>query len=147
MTDRRASAGGAPAPRRPAARTIDRRVSAGGAPAPRRPAARTIDRRASAGGAPAPRRPAARTTERPAGSRHLRTMTVRLVGLVSIVWTLAAFAPAPYSSPILFPAGAHVPRPVQELAWRVIETRCSYQQFEREQRTFWAYDTRATKLE
>jgi len=74
-------------------------------------------------------------------------MTVRLVGLVSIVWTLAAFAPAPYSSPILFPAGAHVPRPVQELAWRVIETRCSYQQFEREQRTFWAYDTRATKLE
>src|SRR5262249_24185433 len=42
---------------------ITRRASAGGAPAPRRPAARTalITRRASAGGAPAPRRPAART--------------------------------------------------------------------------------------
>src|SRR5262249_33211427 len=38
-------------------------ASAGGAPAPRRPAARTtFDPRASAGGAPAPRRPAARTT-------------------------------------------------------------------------------------
>src|SRR5438094_361474 len=42
---------------------IQRRASAGGAPAPRRPAARTtLQRRASAGGAPAPRRPAARTT-------------------------------------------------------------------------------------
>ena len=38
-------------------------ASAGGAPAPRQPAARTTsDSRASAGGAPAPRQPAARTT-------------------------------------------------------------------------------------
>src|SRR5262245_20696837 len=58
------SAGGAPAPRRPAARKILLRLtSAGGAPAPRRPAARKILLRlTSAGGAPAPRRPAARKT-------------------------------------------------------------------------------------
>jgi hypothetical protein len=83
---------------------------------------------------------------RPAGSRQLRSRTGRLVGLASILWALAGFAPAPYGSPILFPAGTEVPRPVQELAWRVIETRCGYQGFEREQRTFWAYDTRATKV-
>jgi hypothetical protein len=84
---------------------------------------------------------------RRAGSRPLRSTTVGLVGLVSIVWSLAGFAPAPYRSPILFPAGTDVPRPVQELAWRIIETRCSYQRFELEQRTFWAYDTRATKVD
>src|SRR5882762_680042 len=63
---RLASDGGAPAPRRPAARTtvVLRLASDGGAPAPRRPAARTtvVLRLASDGGAPAPRRPAARTT-------------------------------------------------------------------------------------
>ena len=37
--------------------------------------------------------------------------------------------------------------PVQEFAWRVIETRCSYQGYERGQRTFWAYNTQATKLD
>src|SRR5437867_3752917 len=48
---------------------ISSRASAGGAPAPRRLAARTaICRRASAGGAPAPRRLAARTTGFSAGS-------------------------------------------------------------------------------
>jgi len=30
--------------------------------------------------------------------------------------------------------------------WRVIETRCNYQAYEREQRSFWAYDARAMKL-
>ena len=72
---------------------------------------------------------------------------MRLAGLVSLLWTLAGFAPNPYGSPILFPAGTDVPRPVQELAWRIIETRCNYQGFERAQRTFWAYDTRATKVD
>src|SRR5437762_11986633 len=90
--DRRASAGGAPAPRRPAARTpsIDRRASAGGAPAPRRPAARTpsIDRRASAGGAPAPRRPAASIP-------RYWALTVRVPGdlsewLTHLAWELGA---------------------------------------------------------
>src|SRR5262249_43943190 len=76
-----------------------------------------------------------------------RSMIPRLVGLASLAWALAAFAPAPYGSPILFPAGTPVPRLVQELAWRIIETRCSYQRYEREERTFWAYETRATKLD
>src|SRR5262245_12107672 len=82
-----------------------------------------------------------------AGSTHRQSRTARLVGLVSIVGALAGFAPAPCGSPILFPAGTDVPRPVQELAWRVIETRCHYQRFERQQRTFWAYDTRATEMD
>ena len=84
---------------------------------------------------------------RRAGSSHLRSTMSRLVALLSIPWALAGFVPAPYGSPILFPAGTDVPRPVQELAWRVIETRCTYQRFEREQRTFWAYDTRTTKVD
>src|SRR4030095_12759575 len=40
-----------------------------------------------------------------------------------------------------------VPRPVQEFAWRVIETRCNYQRYEREQRSFWAYNAQATKVD
>jgi hypothetical protein len=39
-----------------------------------------------------------------------------------------------------------VPRRVQEFAWRVIETRCNYQAHEREQRSCWAYDARATRV-
>ena len=57
-----ASDGGAPAPRRPAARPTSPLASDGGAPAPRRPAARPTSPLASDGGAPAPRRPAARHT-------------------------------------------------------------------------------------
>src|SRR5262245_5129189 len=82
-----------------------------------------------------------------ARSPYPQSTTVRLVGLVSLVSALVGFAPAPYGSPIVFAAGTDVPRPVQELAWRVIETRCNYQGYEREQRTFWAYDTRATKVD
>jgi hypothetical protein len=43
----------------------------------------------------------------------------------------------------LFAAGAPVPRSVQAFAWHVIETRCGYQAYEREQRSFLAYDARA----
>src|SRR5712692_7953897 len=56
-----ASDGGAPAPRRPAARISGLLASDGGTPAPRRPAARISGLLASDGGTPAPRRPAART--------------------------------------------------------------------------------------
>src|SRR5205823_1193864 len=60
-----ASDGGAPAPRRPAARPAGLSLASdGGAPAPRRPAARPAGLSlASDGGAPAPRRPAARSAE------------------------------------------------------------------------------------
>ena len=40
-----------------------------------------------------------------------------------------------------------MPRPVQEFAWRVIETRCGYQSYERERRSFWAYDARASRID
>src|SRR5438067_9167908 len=85
----RASAGGAPAPRRPAARTALRmRASAGGAPAPRRPAARTALRmRASAGGAPAPRRPAARTTS---ALRRFAKLRLDLVAGLHVLQRFAA---------------------------------------------------------
>jgi hypothetical protein len=49
-------------------------------------------------------------------------------------------------SRILFTINSAVPRSVQEFAWRVIETRCNYQAYEREQRSFWAYDARVMKL-
>jgi hypothetical protein len=48
---------------------------------------------------------------------------------------------------ILFAAGTDVPRTVQEFAWRVIETRCNFSGSEREQRSFWAYDARARRVD
>ena len=63
------------------ASSIHKRASADGAPASRRPAARTsIHKRASAGGAPAPRRPAARTSgrvDRPGRRNLARACRVR----------------------------------------------------------------------
>ena len=47
---------------------------------------------------------------------------------------------------ILFPRNTPVPLSVQVFAWQVIETRCNYLGYEREQRSFWAYDTRATTV-
>ena len=36
---------------------------------------------------------------------------------------------------------------MQAFAWRVIETRCNYQPFEREQRSFWAFHTQASRVD
>jgi hypothetical protein len=44
---------------------------------------------------------------------------------------------------ILFPRGTAVPPSVQAFAWRIVQARCNFLAFEREQRSFWAYDTRA----
>ena len=74
-------------------------------------------------------------------------MMVRLIGLVLMLCALTGFTPVPYGSKILFAGGTDVPRPVQERAWRVIETHCDYQRYELEQRSFWAYDTHATKID
>jgi hypothetical protein len=70
----------------------------------------------------------------------------RMVSLVALLCALAGFAAAPIDSRILFPRNATVPRSVQEFAWRVIETRCNYQAYEREQRSFWAYDAQARRV-
>jgi hypothetical protein len=63
-----------------------------------------------------------------------------------VLGALAGFAPVP-GSRILFAPEPSVPRPVQELAWRVIETRCDYSSYEREQRSFWAYDAQVRKTD
>jgi hypothetical protein len=68
------------------------------------------------------------------------------VSLVAVLWAPAGFAAAPTDSRITFPAGTPVPRPVQEFAWRVIETRCNYQAYERADRSFFAYDARVTRI-
>jgi hypothetical protein len=62
------------------------------------------------------------------------------------VCALTGFAAAPAHSRIQFADDSTVPRSVQEFAWRVIETRCNYQPYEREQRSFWAYDARARRI-
>ena len=70
----------------------------------------------------------------------------RMMSLVTMLCALAGFAAAPTDSRILFPDDATVPRSVQEFAWQVIETRCNYQPYEREQRSFWAYDAQARRV-
>jgi hypothetical protein len=67
------------------------------------------------------------------------------MGLALILSAWAGLAFAATDSRILFPGTTSVPRAAQEFAWRVIETRCNYQSYEREQRTFWAYQTKATR--
>ena len=71
----------------------------------------------------------------------------RLVMLVPLLCGLAGFAAVPSDSRILFTRDTAVPPSVQEFAWRVIETRCNYQRYERDQRSFWAYDAQARKVD
>jgi hypothetical protein len=69
-------------------------------------------------------------------------------GMVSLALMLCAgagFSTVPVHARILFAADTAVPRPVQEFAWQVIETRCNYPPYERERRSFWAYDARAAR--
>ena len=70
----------------------------------------------------------------------------RMVTLALMSWALAGFSAVPADAGIVFAADSAVPRPVQAFAWRVIETRCNYQAYEREQRSFWAYDTQARRV-
>jgi len=79
---------------------------------------------------------------RPRGGDVMR----RMVSLVTMLCALAGLAATPIDSRILFHRNAPVPRSVQEFAWRVIETRCNYQSYEREQRSFWAYDAQARRV-
>jgi hypothetical protein len=54
---------------------------------------------------------------------------------------------APGDAQVLFPRGSGVPRPVQDFAWQVIDTRCRYQAHERAQRAFWVHAVRTQSLE
>ena len=76
-----------------------------------------------------------------------RSLTLALMLMVPMLSAAAGFAAGPTDSRILFARQTEVPRPVQEFAWRVIETRCTYQSYERQQRSFWAYDAHARKVE
>ena len=40
-----------------------------------------------------------------------------------------------------------MPGPVQDFAWKVIDTRCSYQTHERAQRVFWTYAVRTQSID
>ena len=71
----------------------------------------------------------------------------KIVSLALVPCAFAGFAATPVDSRILFARDTDVPRPVQQFAWWVIETRCNYQRYELEQRRFWAYETAATKID
>lgn len=73
------------------------------------------------------------------------TRVWRLVSLVAAFWAVVGFTPAPGGSRIEFPGNTTVPRAVQQFAWRVIETRCNYQSYELEQRSFWAYRVKTSE--
>ncbi len=70
-----------------------------------------------------------------------------MVNPALMLCALAGFTVAPIDNRILFAVDTSVPRTVQEFAWRVIETRCNYQPYELGQRSFWAYDARARRVD
>jgi len=80
---------------------------------------------------------------------HARcTRTLARITVAAALLCASAGSPAvALDSPILFARGAPVPTAVRQFAWRVIEERCDYQSWERSQRSFWAYDTRARALD
>jgi hypothetical protein len=67
----------------------------------------------------------------------------RTAALAALLCSLAGFSAPAFDSRILFARGTPVPPRVQSFAWRVIEERCGYQGWERDRRSFWAYETRA----
>ena len=75
------------------------------------------------------------------------SLTLALMLTVPMLSVAAGFAAVPTDSRIVFAGDTEVPRPVQEFAWRVIETRCAYQSYERQQRSFWAYDAHARTVD
>jgi hypothetical protein len=66
-----------------------------------------------------------------------RLLTLALMLTVPMVPAAAGFAEVPTDSRIVFARDTEVPQSVQEFARRVIETRCAYQSYERQQRSFW----------
>jgi hypothetical protein len=76
-----------------------------------------------------------------------RTRAVANIAVLALLVCVAGASSAPWPHvKILFPRNTPVPLSVQAFAWQVIETRCNYLGYEREQRSFWAYETRATTV-
>jgi hypothetical protein len=71
---------------------------------------------------------------------------VARIGLFVLLAAVSGSSPAWPHARILFPRDTPVPPAVQVFARQVIETRCNYLGYEREQRSFWAYETRATTV-
>lgn len=83
-------------------------------------------------------------------SEARRAVGDRVRGVVrslSMLCALVASWAAPVDAQVAVARGSVVPQSIQEFAWRVIETRCDYQSYERGQRSFWAYDARARKMD
>jgi hypothetical protein len=80
-------------------------------------------------------------------ARRLRRPVHRMVSLAVILCTLAGFQSGATDARILFASGTDVPRTVQEFAWRVIETRCNFYGSELGERSFWAYNARARRVD
>jgi hypothetical protein len=69
-----------------------------------------------------------------------------MIGLVLLLCVVSGASATWPHSKILFPRDTPVPPLVRAFAWRTIETHCNYLRYELEQRSFWAYDTRATPV-
>ena len=80
-------------------------------------------------------------------ARRVGDAVRRMISLALVLCALAGFRAGHTDARILFTIGSDVPRRVQEFAWRVIETRCNFHQYELEQRSFWAYDARARRVD
>src|SRR5262245_22749763 len=85
------------------------------------------------------------TLSRSVGRRRTGVVVRRLAALAWVLCALAGFS-APIDSKILFSRDTPVPRTVQQFAWQAIVANCAYQQFEREQRSFWAFQTQASRV-
>ena len=71
-------------------------------------------------------------------------LRLTLITLASWFTLSAAWGPC-VDAQILFARDTPVPRAVQEFAWHVIETRCDYRRYVRDQPSFWAYRARASR--
>ena len=67
--------------------------------------------------------------------------------LVLMLCASTSFAAPPLDAGILFARDTIVPRPVQDFAWQVIATRCNYQYYARELRSFTVYNVRPTTID
>jgi hypothetical protein len=70
-----------------------------------------------------------------------------MLSLAAMLCALAGFSAVGSDPPILFSRDAPVPRSVQHFAGRAIAERCNYQSYERAQRSFWAYHSRARAVD
>jgi hypothetical protein len=82
-----------------------------------------------------------------AARQRARRLLPLLAALVITLLVPLVGATQPGTGKILFARTTPVPPPVQQFAWYVIETRCTYQSYERDQRWFWAYQARAKKID